>query len=126
MDFSVINFEVHTQLNNTCHTQIRRHAREGGMTISKNPTLSHYPAIPLFIHLLFQVTSDTQLTAALEFVKSNPVNPDQSRLEEACGVGVVITAEQIKTAVSAKVEANMAQIKTQRYRYVRKKQGMEK
>eukprot|EP00116_Pleurobrachia_bachei_P009846 sb/3470108/ len=63
-----------------------------------------------------KVTSDTQLTAALEFVKANPVNPDQSRLEEACGVGVVITPDQIKTAVSAKVEANLSQIKTQRYR----------
>lgn len=41
------------------------------------------------------------LTAALEFVKSHPQDPiNQKEYEEACGVGVVITPEQIEDAVS--------------------------
>lgn len=39
--------------------------------------------------------------AALEFFKSHPEDPvDQKAFEEACGVGVVTTPEQIEDAVS--------------------------
>lgn len=39
--------------------------------------------------------------AALEFVKNNPEDPiNQKEFEEACGVGVVITPEQVEEAVS--------------------------
>lgn len=40
--------------------------------------------------------------AALDFVKSHPQDPiNQKEFEEACGVGVVVTPEQIEDAVSA-------------------------
>lgn len=41
-------------------------------------------------------------SAALEFVRNHPEDPvNQKEFEEACGVGVVITPEQIENAVSA-------------------------
>ena len=40
--------------------------------------------------------------AALEFVKDHPQDAiNQKAFDEACGVGVVITPEQIENAVSA-------------------------
>lgn len=40
--------------------------------------------------------------AALDFVKSHPEDPiSQKEFDETCGVGVVITPEQIEDAVSA-------------------------
>lgn len=40
--------------------------------------------------------------AALEFVKSHPQDPiNQKEFDETCGVGVVITPEQIEDVVSA-------------------------
>lgn len=42
------------------------------------------------------------LAAALDFVKSHPQDPiNQKEFDEACGVGMVITPEQIEEAVSA-------------------------
>lgn len=39
--------------------------------------------------------------AALEFVKSHPEDPlNVKAFEEACGVGVVVTPEQVEEAVS--------------------------
>ena len=60
-----------------------------------------------------------QLVAALEYVKANPVKFEVSALEDACGVGVVVTPEQIREAVLEKIEKNLGQIKTQRYRFSR-------
>lgn len=52
----------------------------------------------LFLFCFFLPSS----AAALEFVKNNPEGPiNQKEFEEACGVGVVITPEQIEEAVSA-------------------------
>ena len=40
-------------------------------------------------------------SAALEYLLSNPVDPmDRAQFEESCGVGVVITEEQIRECVS--------------------------
>lgn len=40
--------------------------------------------------------------AALEFVKDHPQDPiNKKEFEQACGVGVVITPEQVEDAVSA-------------------------
>lgn len=50
----------------------------------------HKPDIPL-----------SCFTAALEFVKGHPEDPlDVKAFEEACGVGVVVTPEQVEEAVS--------------------------
>lgn len=54
--------------------------------------------------LLWGKMSDTDLfvVAALDFVKGHPQDPiNQKEFEAACGVGVVITPEQIEDAVSA-------------------------
>lgn len=41
------------------------------------------------------------IAAALDFVKSHPEDPvDQRAFETACGVGVVVTPEQIEDVVS--------------------------
>ena len=60
-----------------------------------------------------------QLSAALEYVKTHPVIEDTSDLEEKCGVGVVVTPDQIRQAVMAKMEGDLSRIKTQRYRSVK-------
>ena len=39
-------------------------------------------------------------------------------LEDACGVGVTVTIDQIRVAVAEKIEKHRGQIKTQRYRSV--------
>lgn len=44
------------------------------------------------------------IAAALEYVRNHPEDPiNQKEFEEACGVGVVITPEQIENAVSSQV-----------------------
>lgn len=41
------------------------------------------------------------LLAAMDYLLSNPLEPvDVKKLEAACGVGVVITPDQIEAAVS--------------------------
>uniref|UniRef100_A0A9J8BWT5 Glutamine--tRNA ligase n=1 Tax=Cyprinus carpio carpio TaxID=630221 RepID=A0A9J8BWT5_CYPCA len=47
-----------------------------------------------------KITSELQLSAALDFLKSHPQeNLDRLEFETACGVGVVVTPEQIEDAV---------------------------
>ena len=66
---------------------------------------------------MLQIMNDMQLVAAMEYVKANPVKFELDALENACGVGVTVTPEQIKEAVLEKIEKNLGQIKTQRYRF---------
>lgn len=50
------------------------------------------------------ITSPFFIAAALEYVRDHPEDPiNQKQFEEACGVGVVITPEQIENAVSSQV-----------------------
>ena len=65
-----------------------------------------------------QIVNDMQLVAALEYVKANPVKIEVGALEDACGVGVTVTIDQIRVAVAEKIEKHRGQIKTQRYRSV--------
>uniref|UniRef100_A0A672JYX4 Glutamine--tRNA ligase n=1 Tax=Sinocyclocheilus grahami TaxID=75366 RepID=A0A672JYX4_SINGR len=47
-----------------------------------------------------KITSELQLSAALDFIKSHPQeNLDRLEFEAACGVGVMVTPEQIEDAV---------------------------
>uniref|UniRef100_A0A8C0J402 glutamine--tRNA ligase n=1 Tax=Chelonoidis abingdonii TaxID=106734 RepID=A0A8C0J402_CHEAB len=49
-----------------------------------------------------KIVTDLQLSAALEYVRSHPLDPiDTADFEQECGVGVVVTPEQIEEAVSA-------------------------
>lgn len=46
------------------------------------------------------------LAAALDYVRDHPQDPiNQKQFDEACGVGVVVTPEQIENAVSASARA---------------------
>ncbi|KAG7267371.1 hypothetical protein CRUP_030025, partial [Coryphaenoides rupestris] len=65
-----------------------------------------------------KVTTELQLAAALEFVKSHPQDPiDQAEFDNVCGVGVVVTPEQIEEAVEAVVNKHKEQLLKERYRY---------
>lgn len=56
------------------------------------------PAIP-FLELSCPI--DFPFSAALEYVRSHPLDPiDPEDFERECGVGVVVTPEQIEEAVS--------------------------
>jgi glutaminyl-tRNA synthetase len=63
-----------------------------------------------------KVKSNAQLDAALEFLgKLGPTPLDLTQLEEAAGVGAVVTAEQIAAAVRDVVAANEETLVEQRY-----------
>ena len=57
-------------------------------------------------------------TGAFDYLKSNPVDPiDVSQLEECCGVGVVVTKEEIVTVTREVIAANHNEILEKRYRF---------
>ncbi|RVE70731.1 hypothetical protein OJAV_G00067230 [Oryzias javanicus] len=65
-----------------------------------------------------KITSELQLAAALEFLKSRPQDPiSQSEFDEACGVGIVITPEQIEDAVESVIKKHKEQLLKERYRF---------
>lgn len=65
-----------------------------------------------------KITSELQLAAALEFVKSHPQDPlDSSAFESSCGVGVVVTHEQIEDAVEQVIKKYKNQLLEERYRF---------
>uniref|UniRef100_A0A3B4DGN9 Glutamine--tRNA ligase n=1 Tax=Pygocentrus nattereri TaxID=42514 RepID=A0A3B4DGN9_PYGNA len=65
-----------------------------------------------------KITTDLQLSAALDFVKSHPQDPlDQRAFENSCGVGVVVTPEQIEDAVELIIRKHKVQLLAERYRF---------
>uniref|UniRef100_A0A8C4ETI5 Glutamine--tRNA ligase n=1 Tax=Dicentrarchus labrax TaxID=13489 RepID=A0A8C4ETI5_DICLA len=65
-----------------------------------------------------KICTELQLAAALDFVKSHPQEPiNQKAFEEACGVGVVITPEQIEDAVETVIKKHKEQLLNERYRF---------
>jgi glutaminyl-tRNA synthetase len=65
-----------------------------------------------------QIATEQQLTAALEYFKSNPMDPvNASSFEESCGVGVVVTREDIAKAVTEAVENAREELIERRYRF---------
>ncbi|KAK5609812.1 putative glutamine--tRNA ligase [Crenichthys baileyi] len=65
-----------------------------------------------------KIYTELQLAAALDFVKSHPDDPiSQKEFDEACGVGVVITPEQIEDAVEFVVKKHKEQLLKERYRF---------
>ncbi|XP_051526111.1 glutamine--tRNA ligase [Myxocyprinus asiaticus] len=63
-----------------------------------------------------KITTDLQLSVALDFVKSHPQDPvDQSEFEMACGVGVEVTPEQIEDAVELIIKKHKEQLLAERY-----------
>uniref|UniRef100_A0A4W6EP55 Glutamine--tRNA ligase n=1 Tax=Lates calcarifer TaxID=8187 RepID=A0A4W6EP55_LATCA len=65
-----------------------------------------------------KICTELQLAAALDFVKSHPQDPiNQKEFEEACGVGVVITPEQIEDAVESVIKKHKEQLLKERYHF---------
>ncbi|XP_061837793.1 glutamine--tRNA ligase [Nerophis lumbriciformis] len=65
-----------------------------------------------------KICTEQQLAAALEFVKSHPQDPlNQREFDEACGVGVVITPEQIEDAVESVILKHKEQLLKERYHF---------
>ncbi|MEQ2189532.1 putative glutamine--tRNA ligase, partial [Goodea atripinnis] len=65
-----------------------------------------------------KICTELQLAAALDFVKSHPNDPiSQKEFDEACGVDVVITPEQIEDAVEFVVKKHKEQLLKERYRF---------
>ncbi|CAB1336142.1 unnamed protein product [Coregonus sp. 'balchen'] len=65
-----------------------------------------------------KICTELQLAAALEFVKSHPQDPiNQKEFESLCGVGVVITPEQIEDKVEKVIKKHKDQLLQERYRF---------
>lgn len=66
-----------------------------------------------------KISTELQLAAALEFVKSYPQEDsiNQAEFENVCGVGVVVTPEQIEEAVEAVINKHKESLLKERYRY---------
>uniref|UniRef100_A0A9J7ZX99 glutamine--tRNA ligase n=1 Tax=Cyprinus carpio carpio TaxID=630221 RepID=A0A9J7ZX99_CYPCA len=65
-----------------------------------------------------KINSELQLSAALDFIKSHPQeNLDRLEFEAACGVGVVVTPEQIEDAVELIIRKHKDQLLAERYRF---------
>jgi Glutaminyl-tRNA synthetase, non-specific RNA binding region part 1 len=63
------------------------------------------------------VTSDVIITAALEYVLSNPTSIDVKKLEEAAGVGIIVTPEQIENAVEQALKKHQVSLLETRYNF---------
>nr|XP_061803279.1 glutamine--tRNA ligase-like isoform X2 [Nerophis lumbriciformis] len=65
-----------------------------------------------------KITTEQQLAAALEYVKTHPQDPiNQREFNEACGVGVVITPEQIEDGVESVIKKHKEQLEKERYHF---------
>uniref|UniRef100_A0A4W3KKJ9 glutamine--tRNA ligase n=1 Tax=Callorhinchus milii TaxID=7868 RepID=A0A4W3KKJ9_CALMI len=65
-----------------------------------------------------KMITDLQLSASLDYIKSHPVDPiDATNFEKECGIGIVVTPEQIEEAVEATINKHKNQIVTERYRF---------
>ncbi|XP_069499400.1 glutamine--tRNA ligase [Ambystoma mexicanum] len=65
-----------------------------------------------------KIITDLQLNAALDYVKSHPLDPiSTSDFEKACGVGVAVTPEEIEDAVEGVVDKYKSQLLLDRYHF---------
>ncbi|XP_052043199.1 glutamine--tRNA ligase [Apodemus sylvaticus] len=65
-----------------------------------------------------KIHTELQLSAALEYVRSHPLDPiDTKDFEQECGVGVVVTPEQIEEAVESTINKHHFQLLAERYRF---------
>ncbi|KAL8558848.1 putative glutamine--tRNA ligase [Nucella lapillus] len=75
--------------------------------------------MPLMARTMAQrkITSEIQLKAALDYLLHNPLEPvDVNAFEKSCGVGVVITPEEIETAVETVMKKHKQELLEKRYR----------
>ncbi|KAM3872042.1 glutamine--tRNA ligase isoform 2-T2 [Diretmus argenteus] len=65
-----------------------------------------------------KICTELQLAAALDYLKSHPEDPiNQKEFEDACGVGVIITPEQIEDAVESVIKKHKEPLLKERYRF---------
>ncbi|KAL4673747.1 hypothetical protein H8959_017681 [Pygathrix nigripes] len=65
-----------------------------------------------------KIHTEPQLSAALEYVRSHPLDPiDTVDFEQECGVGVIVTPEQIEEAVEAAINRHRPQLLVERYHF---------
>ncbi|KAG8127917.1 putative Glutaminyl-tRNA synthetase-like protein [Naja naja] len=65
-----------------------------------------------------KIITDLQLNAALEYLKSHPVDPiNTADFDRECGIGVVITPEQIEEAVEAAICKHRTLLLSERYHF---------
>ncbi|XP_059505659.1 glutamine--tRNA ligase [Stegostoma tigrinum] len=65
-----------------------------------------------------EVTSDLQLNASLNYIKNHQLGPiDSADFERECGIGVVVTPEQIEEVVEAAVNKYRNQLMLDRYHF---------
>lgn len=75
--------------------------------------------LPLLVKYIMskQLDSTLRVDAALEYTLSHVNKVDEKELEAACGVGVVVTGEDIEETVSKVLENHKAELLDKRYRY---------
>ncbi|MEW5304384.1 MAG: hypothetical protein WDW36_006995 [Sanguina aurantia] len=77
--------------------------------------LVHRPQLVKYV-MAEQVKSTAQLEGAFEYLKKlGGVALDTSALEESCGVGVVVTGEQIKAAIAEAIAGSKEKLLEERY-----------
>uniref|UniRef100_A0A286XU66 Glutamine--tRNA ligase n=1 Tax=Cavia porcellus TaxID=10141 RepID=A0A286XU66_CAVPO len=65
-----------------------------------------------------KIHTEPQLSAALEYVRSHPLDPiDTVDFEQECGVGVMVTPEQIEEAVETTINKHRSELLMERYRF---------
>lgn len=65
-----------------------------------------------------KIVTEIQLSAALDYVKANPVDPiNVTEFEAETGVGVVVTPEQIEDTVESIINENKKELLAKRYRF---------
>uniref|UniRef100_A0A3B4AG01 Glutamine--tRNA ligase n=1 Tax=Periophthalmus magnuspinnatus TaxID=409849 RepID=A0A3B4AG01_9GOBI len=65
-----------------------------------------------------KISTELQLAAALEYLKGHPNDPiNQKEFEDDCGVGMVISPEQIEEAVESVIHKHKEQLLKERYRF---------
>lgn len=65
-----------------------------------------------------KINSEPQLTAALEYLKSHPLDPiNVAEFEKACGVGVVVDPEDIEDEVEQAIANHKEGLMEKRYHY---------
>ncbi|KAK7499971.1 hypothetical protein BaRGS_00008819 [Batillaria attramentaria] len=83
----------------------------------KSQIRSHWRLITRYIAQK-KINSELQLTAALDYLLHNPLEPvDVAAFEQACGVGVVVTPEEIENAVEAVVKKYKGELLEKRYKF---------
>nr|CAG4649950.1 EOG090X01EL [Sida crystallina] len=75
------------------------------------PLLSKYVATD-------KIDSELRLNAAMDYLMSNPVGSvNMKAFEESCGVGIIVTPEEIEQEVEKIFKSHLNEIKEKRYRF---------